>query len=254
MLERIVAGHNKWSKVKHRKAVVDKRRSKVWSKVSRAIIVAARHGGPDPDSNLNLRYAIDEARYANMPRDTIERAIQKGAGGGDMAHYETVRYEGYGPGGVAIMVDALTDNRTRTITDVRNSFLDHGGNVGSTGCVGYMFQSRGQVLVDGKGLSEEKLMELAIEAGAVDVQSPDDADEPVWTLLCEVGDFAKFKGAMEGAKLVIVESGLVMLPETASALSGEQAKTFVELVDALEDLDDVQKVWSNAHLPDDLES
>jgi YebC/PmpR family DNA-binding regulatory protein len=252
-----VAGHNKWSKVKHRKAVVDKRRSKVWSKVSRAIIVAAKHGGPDPDSNLALRYAIDEARYANMPRDTIERAIKKGAGGGDTDHYEAIRYEGYGPGGVAIIMDALTDNRTRTIVDIRNAFSDHGGNVGNSGCVSYMFQPRGQILLDGKGpdgklLTEERVMEVAIDGGAADVQPPDDPDEPVWTILSEPPHFAGLKVALEAAKFTILEAGVAMIPDNYSSLHGENAKNFVALVEALEDLDDIQKVYSNAHLPDEL--
>lgn len=245
-----MAGHNKWSKIKHRKAVVDKRRSKVWSKVSRAIIVAARHGGPDPDSNLTLRYAIDEARYANMPRDTIERAIQKGAGGGDQDNYESVRYECYGPGGVAIIIDALTNNRTRTITDLRTAFSDYGGNVGSVGCVAYMFQQKGQILVDGKGLTEERIMEAAIESGATDVQAPDDVDEPIWTVLTETSDFSRIKSALEQARFVLTDAGLVMIPDNLSAISGENAANFLELVDALEDLEDVQKVWSNAKIED----
>lgn len=245
-----MAGHNKWSKIKHRKAVVDKRRSKVWSKVSRAIIVAARHGGPDPDSNLSLRYAIDEARYANMPRDTIERAIQKGAGGGDQDNYESVRYECYGPGGVAIIIDALTNNRTRTITDLRTAFSDFGGNVGSTGCVAYMFQPKGQILIDGKGITEDRVMEAAIEAGAVDVQQPEDADEPMWTVLTETPDFSKIKSSLEHAGFSISEAGLVMIPDGYSLISGANATNFLELVDALEDLEDVQKVWSNAKIED----
>lgn len=247
-----MAGHNKWSKIKHRKAVVDKRRGKVWTKVSKAIIVAAKHGGPDPDSNLALRYAMDEARYANMPRDTIERAIKKGAGGGDTANYETIRYEGYAPGGVAVIVDALTDNRTRTITDVRNAFSDVGGNVGASGCVAYMFQPRGQILVNAKGLTEEKMMELAIEAGAMDAQPPEDAheDDAVWTILTEVPAFNGVKEALEKAGLTISGAELTMVPDNNVAVAGEQAKEVLELVDALEDLDDVQKVYTNADIDD----
>jgi YebC/PmpR family DNA-binding regulatory protein len=242
-----VAGHNKWSKIKHRKAVVDKRRGKVWTKISKAIIVAAKHGGGDPDSNLSLRYAIDEARYANMPRDTIERAIKKGAGGGDTANYETIRYEGYAPGGVAVIVDALTDNRTRTITDVRNAFNEAGGNVGASGCVAYMFQPRGQILVGGKGLSEDRVMELAIEAGALDAQPPEEGDEDAtWTILTEVPAFNGVKEALEKAGLKITSAELSMVPDTSVAVAGGQAKQVMELVEALEDLDDVQKVYTNA--------
>lgn len=243
-----MAGHNKWSKIKHRKAVVDKRRSKVWSKVSRAIIVAARHGGPDPDSNLTLRYAIDEARYANMPRDTIERAIQKGSGGGEHDNYESVRYECYGPGGVAIIIDALTNNRTRTITDLRTAFGDYGGNVGSTGCVAYMFQQKAQIIIDGKGLTEDRLMEAAIEAGAADVQSPEDPDDPLWTVLTEPSDFIRIKNLLEKAGFTISDAGFVMIPDNYSDIVGQNAKDFLALVDTLEDLEDVQKVWSNAKI------
>jgi YebC/PmpR family DNA-binding regulatory protein len=246
-----VAGHNKWSKIKHRKAVVDKRRGKVWTKISKAIIVAAKHGGPDPDSNLSLRYAMDEARYANMPRDTVERAIKKGAGGGDNANYETIRYEGYAPGGVAIIVDALTDNRTRTITDLRTTFGDHDGNVGSTGCVAYLFQPRGQILVSGQGVSEDKVMETAIEAGALDAQAPDDDETLIWTILTEVPDFNSVKERIEKAGLTISQAELAMVPDSLVAVRGEQAKQVIELIDAIEDLDDVQKVYTNADISDE---
>ncbi len=246
---RTVAGHNKWSKVKHRKAVVDKRRSKVWSKVSRAIIVAAKHGGPDPAFNLALRYGLDEARYANMPRDLVERAIKKGAGGGEQENYEAIRYEGYGPGGAAIIIDALTDNRTRTINEVRLAFTDHGCSVGNSGCVAYMFQPRGQILVDGKGVSEDALMDVAVGAGAVDVIAPeDDAEERVWMVLTEVAGFQAARDAIEKAGMTVSQAELTMIPETSAALAGEQAKTMLELVEALEDLDDVQKVYHNAEI------
>jgi YebC/PmpR family DNA-binding regulatory protein len=246
-----VAGHNKWSKIKHRKAVVDKRRGKVWTKIAKAIIVAAKNGGPDPDSNLTLRYAIDEARYANMPRDTIERAIKKGAGGADTTTYEAIRYEGYAPGGVAVIIDALTDNRTRTITDVRSAFSDCGGNVGSTGCVAYMFQPRGQILVSSAGLSEDRMMELAIEAGALDAQAPEEGDD-TWTILTQVADFSTVKERLAALKLPITEAQLAMVPDTTAKVSGEQATQIIELVEALEDLDDVQKVYTNADIEGDI--
>jgi YebC/PmpR family DNA-binding regulatory protein len=261
-----VAGHNKWSKIKHRKAVVDKRRGKVWTKCSKAIIVAARHGGPDPDTNLSLRYAIDEARYANMPRDTIERAIKKGAGGEDTSAYESVRYEGYGPGGVAIIVDALTDNRTRTAGDVRLIFTDHGGNLGAIGCVGFMFDSKGRIVVgprtddpDDKPRrrgdapdptpSDDQIMELAINAGAEDVVSPDAPGEP-WIILTAPADFPKVKQAIEaglrGTTLAVTDAVLDMIPSTMAAVGGEHADTLAEMLDALDDNDDVQKVYNNA--------
>ncbi len=246
-----MAGHNKWSKIRHRKAIVDKRRGKVWTKISKAIIVAAKHGGPDPDSNLSLRYAMDEARYANMPRDTVERAIKKGAGGGDTANYEMIRYEGYAPGGVAIIIDALTDNRTRTITDVRKAFSDYEGNVGNSGCVAYLFQPRGQVVVKGDGLTEDRMMELAIDAGALDVQHPEagaEGDAAVWTVLTEVPAFNTVKDALEKAGLEIVLAELAMVPDTTVAVAGEHARQVIDLIDALDDLDDVQKVYTNADI------
>ncbi|CAG0948693.1 Transcriptional regulatory protein PmpR [Phycisphaerales bacterium] len=248
-----MAGHNKWSKVKHRKAVVDKRRSKVWSKVSRAIIVAARHGGPDPNFNLSLRYAIDEARYANMPRDVIDRAVQKGAGGGDMSAYENVRYEAYAPGGIAVIIDALTDNRTRTATDVRNALGAHGGNLGASGCVAYLFHSRGRIAVLARGVAEDSILEAALNSGALDVQAPADAseDDAAWTVLTDVASFHQVKESLEMARFTIGEVELGMIPEQHVTVRGENAQNVMALVEQLEDLDDVQKVYTNADIPDD---
>lgn len=245
-----MAGHNKWSKIKHRKAAVEKKRSKAWTKIAKALIVAARHGGGDPNNNLSLRYAIDEARYANMPRDTIERAIKKGAGGEDNSNYESIRYEGYGKGGVAVIVEALTDNRARTVGDVRLAFSDYDGNVGNAGCVGYMFQQRGQILLSGHNLSEEAVMEAAIEAGADDVQNtsdPTEKDEPsTFTILTDPAAFITVKAALELAKFPIEEASLAFIPDNYADVSGEQAQSIIDLIDALEELDDVQKVYTNA--------
>ncbi len=245
-----MAKHNKWSKIKHRKAVVDKRRGRVWTKISKALMVAARHAGPDPDSNLTLRYAMDEARYANMPRDTVARAIQKGAGGGDTSSFETVRYEGYAPGGIAVIVDALTDNRTRTIAMVREAFEKYGGNVGASGCVAYLFQYRGQIVVVGKNVVDERLIEVALDAGAVDVISPDplpdEDDEAGWEILTEIVSCVDVRAAIEKAGYHIEEAGLAMIPESTIAVAGESEKQVEELVEALEELDDVQKVFTNA--------
>jgi YebC/PmpR family DNA-binding regulatory protein len=262
-----VAGHNKWSKIKHRKAVVDKRRGKVWTKCSKAIIVAAKTGGPDPSANLALRYAIDEARYANMPRETIERAIKKGSGGEDQSSYENVRYEGYGPGGVAIIVDALTDNRTRTAGDVRLIFSMHAGNLGTTGCVGFMFDLKGRILIGPRPddpdkprrrgdpgppvLSEDAMMELAINAGAEDAIAPDsgDSDDP-WVILTTVPDYLRVKEAIDealkGTAHAITDAALDMIPNTTSNVTGEAAEQLGTLIEALEDNDDVQKVYTNA--------
>lgn len=248
-----MAGHNKWSKIKHRKAVVDKRRGKVWTKVAKTIIVAARNGGPDPATNLALRYAIDEARYANMPRDTIERAIKKGAGGEDLSNYESVRYECYGPGGTAIIVDALTDNRTRTVGHVRDAFTKYGGNVGASGCVAYLFSHRGQIVIDGTGISEERLMEVAVDAGADDVVAPEDlaAEDASWIVYAEPVAFQQVKEKLETAGLKITEAQLAMIPQTRTTVRGEVAKDNLELIEALEDIDDVQKVYTNLDVPDD---
>ncbi len=239
-----MAGHSKWHNIKHRKAAVDKKRGKYWSKCSRAIIAAARQGGSDPASNLTLRYAIDEARYANMPRDTIERAIKKGAGeiGGEA--WEPVRYEGYGPGGVAILIDALTDNRTRTVGDLRLAFGNHGGNLGSTGSVGYLFDARGQIVIAAEGVSEERVMTAAIDAGADDIEAPD-APDGVWTVVTPPARFQTIKDALEASGLKIEEAGLVMVPSMRVAARGEDARRVLALIEEVEDLDDVQKVFAN---------
>ncbi len=245
-----MAKHNKWSKVKHRKAVVDKRRGKVWTKIAKALMVAAKHGGGDPDTNLTLRYAMDEARYANMPRDTVERAILKGVGGGDTSSFEVVRYEAYAPGGVAIVVDALTDNRTRTVTLVREVIEDHDGNLGTSGCVAYMFQPRGQIVVVGMNLNDEQIINLALDAGAMDVISPqpqpDEDEEGGWIILTEVVHFNSVRAALEKAKLPIAQAALAIVPDDLVSVSAEHATNIEALMEALEDLDDVQKVYTNA--------
>jgi YebC/PmpR family DNA-binding regulatory protein len=248
-----LAGHNKWSKVKHRKAAVEKRRGKVWTKIAKAMIVAAKNHGPDPESNLALRYAIDEARYANMPRDTIERAIKKGAGAGAGENYEPVRYEGYGPGGVAVLIDTLTDNRARTVGDIRLAFSKYGGNFGNAGCVGYLFDSRGQIVVKAEGTAEERLMEIALEAGALDIETPDDprADGAVYAVLCETALFQPLKEALDRAGFVIQEAELAMIPQTRVEVRGETARQNIALVEALEELDDIQKVYANFDIPDE---
>lgn len=244
-----MAGHNKWSKIKHRKAVVDKRRGKVWTKVAKAMMVAARHGGPDPAFNLSLRYAIDEARYANMPRDVIERAIKKGAGGDDQSHFETIRYEGYAPGGIAIVVDALTDNKARTAGDVRNAFAKAGGNLGTSGCVGFMFAQKGRIVLKPEGIDGEKLFALAVEAGADDVQEPppaDDDERGPWIVLAEIPSFLKVKDALEAAKYTIEGAAIEMIPGDKVAVQEQHAEALAGLIEELEELDDVQKVYTNA--------
>jgi len=248
-----VAGHNKWSKIKHRKKVVDGRRGKVWTKIAKAMIVASRHGGPDPAFNLTLRYAIDEARYANMPRDAIERAIKKGSGAGAGENYEPVRYEGYGPGGVAVLIDALTDNRARTVGDVRLAFTKHGGSIGSTGCVGYLFDSRGEIVLSATGAREDRVFETALEAGATDVESPADPAEEgaVYTVTTDPAGFQRVKESIEKSGLTIVEAQIAMIPQTRIEVRGAIAESNLAMVEALEDLDDVQKVYANFDIPED---
>ena len=243
-----MAGHSRWHNIKHRKAASDKKRGKVWSKCSRAIIAAARQGGPDPESNLTLRYAIDEARYANMPRDTIERAIKKGAGEVGGESWDKVRYEGYGPGGVAILVDALTDNRTRTVGDLRLAFGKHGGNLGAAGCVSYMFEAKGQITVPGS-VPEDAIMEAAINSGAEDVLAPE-SEDGVWTVTTGPTDFFSTRTGLERAGIKIEDAQIAMVPTTRVEVRGENAKSVLALIEEVEDLDDVQKVYANFEIPE----
>ncbi len=245
-----MAGHNKWSKIKHRKAAVEKKKTKIWSKIVKTIMVAAKNGGMDPDSNLALRYAIDEARYANVPRDTIERAVKKGAGELGSQNFENVRYEGYGPGGAAIVIEALTDNRTRTAADVRAAFAKHGGNLGTQGCVGFMFDSRGQIVIKPEGVNPDSLMETAIEAGAQDVIEPSGDDAP-WIVVTEPQEFLRVKDAVEKAGYQIDEASITLIPNMASKVSGDDARALLKLIDMIEDSDDVQKVHSNYEIPEE---
>ncbi|MAY74582.1 MAG: YebC/PmpR family DNA-binding transcriptional regulator [Phycisphaerae bacterium] len=250
-----MAGHSKWANIRHRKERQDKKKGKVWSKCSRAIMAAARQGGADISTNLTLRYAIEEAKAANMPKDTIQRAVDKGSGAGGKDDYVEISYEGYGPNGVAILIDALTDNRTRTVNDVRMAFSKNGGNVGNPGSVAYMFQTRGRIYVEaGEEVDQDKLMEVAIEAGAEDVQPPegDASDEPgVWTILTEPTDMLTVREALEAASLTIADAEVTKIPDTMVDLDADSATKLLRLVDALEDNDDVQKVYHNAEIPDE---
>ncbi|RNC81926.1 MAG: YebC/PmpR family DNA-binding transcriptional regulator [Phycisphaera sp.] len=245
-----MAGHSKWANIRHRKERQDSKRSKIWSKCSKALMAAARAGGPDPDTNLTLRYAIDEAKYANMPKDTIKRAIDKGAGSGQGDSYESITYEGYGPGGTAIIIDTLTDNKNRTVTEIRTLFKKGGGSLGNAGTVAYMFQTKGQILVDAAKVSEEQIMDLAIEAGAEDVQAPeaDDDDAGFWTIITEATGFQQVKVAIEEAGIEITEAQIAKIPDDTVAVAGEDAKKVVNLIEGIEDNDDVQSVYTNADI------
>lgn len=244
-----MAGHSKWANIKHRKARQDAVKGKTWSKCSRAIIVAAKNGGGDPDTNLTLRYAIDEAKAANMPKDTIEKAIKKGSGElGEGENYDEVRYEGYGAGGVAVIVDCLTDKVTRTAPEMRKIFEKHGGNLGKPGAVAFGFASKGVILIEASKISEEQLMELALEAGAEDVSESGGA----WEVTSEVGDFMAVRQAIEAAGIEPDSAEVTMIPLNTVACDATLAAKVMRLIDELEEHDDVQKVYSNADIPDEV--
>ncbi len=242
-----MAGHSKWANIKHKKAREDAKRGKMWSKCSKAIMVAAKNGGGDPASNLTLRYAIDEAKAANMPKDTIENAIKKGSGelGGD--NYENVTYEGYGPNGVAILVETLTDNKNRTVPELRKIFEKGGGNLGTTGCVAYIFTSKGEVFVTKDATDEDTLMGIALEAGAEDIIS----DEEGWQVVCEPSEFIAVRDAIEQAEIAIEQAGITMIASTTVTCTGNDARKVYNLVEAIEDHDDVQKVHANFEIPEE---
>ena len=237
-----MAGHSKWANIKHRKAATDAKRGKIFTRLIREITVAAKLGGGDVSSNPRLRLAVDKAVDNNMPKDTIERAIKRGAGGLDNASYEQVRYEGYGVNGAAVMVDCLTDNRTRTVADVRHAFTKHGGNLGTDGSVAFLFRHCGQ-LVFAPGTDEAKLMDAALEAGADDVVSNDDGSIEVITAPHE---FVAVKDALIRAGLKPELAEVTMKPATEVSFSGEGAVKMQKLLDALESIDDVQDVYTNA--------
>lgn len=246
-----MAGHSKWANIKHRKARQDSKRSKIWSKCSRAIIVAAKHGGGDPDANLALRYAIDEAKAANMPKDTIAKAIEKGAGGGDGSDYEEIVYEGYGPGGVAIMLEILTDNRNRTASEMRKLFEKFGGNLGASGAVAFNFERKGELFLDRAIVEEDALMEAALDAGAEDIEETDGEDGKLWRIVTPVDAYHGVRQALSGRGWDPAQSGLVMIALNTVACSGKDAEKLLRFVDDLEDHDDVQHVHANFDIADE---
>src|ERR671918_2120550 len=236
-----MSGHSKWASIKHKKAATDARRGKLFTKLARAITVAAREGGGDPDANPALALAVQKARDASMPKDNIERAIGRGTGeGGEAEALEAVMYEGYGPGGVAVLVEALTDNRNRTGSDMRHIFSKHGGNLGEPGSVAYLFDKKGVVVVDGERYSEDDLM-VAIDAGAEDIQM--DAD--VYEVLCEPSDLAKVRAALTEAGVEVEEAQVAQRPKSLVPLDADGATKVLRLIDALEDQDDVDAVHAN---------
>ncbi|HET9642942.1 MAG TPA: YebC/PmpR family DNA-binding transcriptional regulator [Burkholderiaceae bacterium] len=239
-----MAGHSKWANIQHRKGRQDEKRGKVWTRVIREIMVAARQGGGDPNANPRLRLAIDKAKAANMPADTIKRNIDKATGNLEGVSYEEIRYEGYGIGGAAIIVDCMTDNRVRTVAEVRHAFSKHGGNLGTEGSVAFQFKHVGQLLF-APGTSEDKVMEVALDAGAEDVVTDDDGTLEVLTA---PSDFEKVKDGLEAAGLKPEVAEVTMRAENTVELSGEDAQRMQKLIDVLEDLDDVQEVYHNADI------
>ncbi|WP_026960635.1 YebC/PmpR family DNA-binding transcriptional regulator [Aliagarivorans taiwanensis] len=243
-----MAGHSKWANIKHRKAAQDAKRGKIFTKLIRELTVAAREGGSDADANPRLRAAIDKALSSNMTRDTITRAIQRGAGELEGQQLETVIYEGYGPGGTAVLVETMTDNRNRTVSGVRHAFSKSGGNLGTDGSVAYLFSKKG-VISFAPGIDEEQLMELALEAGAEDVLAHEDGSVDVHT---EPAEFGAVKDALDAAGFESVNAEVTMLPSTFAELDADTAPKLLRLIDMLEDDDDVQEVYHNGQISDEL--
>ena len=235
-----MSGHNKWSTIKHKKGAADAKRGKVFTKLIKEISVAAKLGGGDPVGNPRLRTAIDKAKEENMPKDNIERAIKKGTGGMEGVTYEEITYEGYGPGGAAVLVEVMTDNRNRTVSDVRSIFTKCNGNMGETGCVSWMFDKKGLIIFP-KGIDLEKLFETALEAGAEDVSDEEEQIEVV----TDLSAFIDVREALEKAGFKYDSAEITMIPQTMVKLEGKQAESMLKLMDRLEDNDDVQNVYAN---------
>lgn len=243
-----MSGHSKWATIKRKKGAADAKRGQLFSKLARAIIVAAKEGGGDPDANASLAAAIQKARDNSMPKDNIDRAIQRGAGSGDGEAYEAMVYEGYGPGGVAVLLSILTDNRNRTAADVRHIFTKHGGSLGTPGTVAWQFERKGVLVVDAAGVDEDALMEAALEGGAEDVQ----LDGSAWQITTDPADFMAVRQAVEGAGIAAASTDLTMIPQNTVALEEGDARRVLKLIDALEDCDDVQDVYANFDISEDI--
>lgn len=240
-----MAGHSKWANIQHRKGRQDEKRGKVWTKIIREVTVAARMGGGDPNANPRLRMALDKARDANMPADNLKRAIDRGTGNLEGANYEEIRYEGYGPGGAAIIIDCMTDNRVRTVAEVRHALSKYGGNLGTEGSVAFQFRHCGQLIL-APGTDEDKVMEAALDAGADDVTTLDDGSIEV---VCDPAAFGAVRAGLEAAGLKPEFAEIGMKPNVEVELSGDDAERMHKIIDVLEDLDDVQRVDHNAVLP-----
>jgi len=243
-----MSGHNKWSSIKHKKGAADARRGRVFTKLIKEITVSARMGGGDPDANPRLRSAIQAAKSENMPKDNIERAIKKGTGELEGASYEESIYEGYGPGGAAILVESLTDNKNRAVADIRHIFNKNGGSLGANGCVAWMFDKKGYISIEKDSANEELLMETSIDAGAEDVRDEDG----IFEIITAPEDFESVREAIEAAAINFDLAEITMLPQSTTQLTGKEAEQMIRLMESLEDCDDVQKVYTNADIPDEM--
>lgn len=243
-----MSGHSKWSSIKHKKGAADKKRGQIFTKLIKEITVAARMGGGDIDANPRLRHAVDKAKAANMPKDNLERAIKKGTGELEGVDYEEIVYEGYGPGGVAVLVECLTDNRNRTIAEVRHAFNKAGGNVGTDGCVAWMFDKKGLISVSKEDSDEETLMDVALDAGAEDIKEESD----VFEIITDPSDFDAVKEAIDAANITTQEAEITMIPQNMTAVEGKEAEQVVKFMELLDDCDDVQKFYTNADIPDEV--
>ena len=244
-----MAGHSHWAGIKHKKAAVDAKRGKAWSKIARMLIVAAKQGGGDPAANLTLRYAIDKAKAANMPKDTIEKAIKKGTGDLEGSSFEEVLYEGYGPSGVAIMVEALTDNRNRTGPEIKRIFEKHGGSLGTSGCVNWMFSKKGLITVSVEGSDEDQLMEIALHAGADDMEAAGE----VFEITCDPSAYEQLKQTLQEKEIATEVAEISMVPQNTIDIGDEQiAKRIISLMEAFEDHDDVQNAYANFDISEEI--
>lgn len=243
-----MSGHSKWSTIKHKKGAADIKRGKIFTKLIKEITVAARMGGGDPEANPRLRGALNAARAQNMPKDTYERAIKKGTGELEGVNYEEILYEGYGPGGVAVLVECMTDNRNRTIAEVRHAFGKAGGNVGTDGCVAWMFDKKGLISISKEGSNEELLMEVALDAGAEDITEETDS----FDIITDPADFDAVKDAIDAAEIKYELAEITMIPQTMTKIEGKEAEQMIKFMETLDDSDDVQTFYSNADIPDEI--
>ena len=244
-----MSGHSKWSSIKHKKGAADAKRGKIFTKLIKEITVAARMGGSgDPDANPRLRTAILAAKAENMPKDNIERGIKKGTGELEGVDYEENTYEGYGPGGAAVLLESLTDNKNRAVADIRHIFAKCGGNLGENGCVSWMFDKKGYIVVERSAIDEDSLMETALDAGAEDVRE----DDSNYEVITAPEDFEAVKAAIDEKEIPYLDAEVTMLPQTATSLQGKEADQMIRLMDMLDDCEDVQKVYTNADIPDEM--